>query len=154
MRIHLSISRSTWARNSSVLVPIVQRQEELKVLFTRRTAHLKSHSGQISFPGGRAEPHDASPEATALREAQDQLRKMVGLDPESLAASAREVVDATGLLVLPGVVDVHTHVRVASHAFPDRFFADSVAAALGAPWLVILHGLGVLWERRRRRRPD
>ena len=47
------------------------------------------------------------------------------------AATAREVVDATGLLVLPGVVDVHTHTRVASDAEPDRFFADSVAAAFG-----------------------
>ncbi len=48
-----------------------------------------------------------------------------------LAGSAREVVDATGLLVLPGMVDVHTHTRVASDAEPDRFFRDSVAAAFG-----------------------
>jgi dihydropyrimidinase len=47
------------------------------------------------------------------------------------AQDAREVVDATGLLVLPGVVDVHTHTRVASDAEPDRFFTDSVAAAFG-----------------------
>jgi dihydropyrimidinase len=47
------------------------------------------------------------------------------------AATVREVVDATGLLVLPGCVDVHTHTRVASDAEPDRFFQDSVAAAFG-----------------------
>jgi dihydropyrimidinase len=52
-------------------------------------------------------------------------------DLSGLAAGAREVVDATGLLVLPGVVDVHTHTRVASAAEPDRFFQDSVAAAFG-----------------------
>jgi dihydropyrimidinase len=40
-------------------------------------------------------------------------------------------VDATGLLVLPGCVDVHTHTRLPSDAEPDRFFADSVAAAFG-----------------------
>jgi dihydropyrimidinase len=42
-----------------------------------------------------------------------------------------DVVDAMGLLVLPGAVDVHTHTRVATDAEPDRFFQDSVAAAFG-----------------------
>jgi dihydropyrimidinase len=52
-------------------------------------------------------------------------------DLDGLAASAREVVDATGLLVLPGIVDVHTHTRVATDERPDRFFDDTVAAAFG-----------------------
>lgn len=42
-----------------------------------------------------------------------------------------EVIDARGLLVLPGAVDVHTHTRVATDAEPDRFFQDSAAAAFG-----------------------
>jgi dihydropyrimidinase len=49
----------------------------------------------------------------------------------SLGGDAGEVVDASGLLVLPGCVDVHTHTRVATDAEPDRFFQDSVAAASG-----------------------
>jgi len=58
---------------------------------------------------------------------------IVAIEPDlgGLVAGAREVVDATGLLVLPGVVDVHTHTRVASDLEPDRFFRDSVAAAFG-----------------------
>ena len=58
---------------ASVLVPLVQRPEGLKVLLTRRTEHLRDHAGQISFPGGRAEPHDADAAATALREAEEEV---------------------------------------------------------------------------------
>ncbi|MEO6208153.1 MAG: dihydropyrimidinase [Candidatus Limnocylindrales bacterium] len=47
------------------------------------------------------------------------------------AAGADRVVEAAGMLLLPGVVDVHTHTRVASDAEPDRFFQDSMAAAYG-----------------------
>jgi dihydropyrimidinase len=59
--------------------------------------------------------------------------RIVRVEPDlgGLAATASEVVDAGGLLVLPGVVDVHTHTRVATAAEPDRFFRDSVAAAFG-----------------------
>jgi dihydropyrimidinase len=57
--------------------------------------------------------------------------EVVGPDLGGLAATAREVIDATGLLVLPGCIDVHTHTRVASDTEPDRFWRDSLAAAFG-----------------------
>ena len=60
-------------RAASVLVPIVARETEPTVLFTRRTEHLKSHSGQISFPGGRAEANDRTAEGTALRETWEEI---------------------------------------------------------------------------------
>jgi hypothetical protein len=57
-------------RPAAVLVPVIER-EEPSVLFTQRTSHLRDHSGQISFPGGKIDADDASPAATALREAED-----------------------------------------------------------------------------------
>jgi len=59
--------------------------------------------------------------------------RIAAVEPDlgGLAPTATEVVEAAGLLVLPGCVDVHTHTRVASDAEPDRFFRDSVAAAFG-----------------------
>jgi 8-oxo-dGTP pyrophosphatase MutT (NUDIX family) len=61
------------AAPASVLVPLVQRSDGLHVLLTRRTAHLRDHAGQISFPGGRAEAHDADAAETALREAEEEV---------------------------------------------------------------------------------
>lgn len=64
------------ATAASVLVPLVMRDNGLHVLLTQRTAHLRDHAGQISFPGGRAELDDVDAVATALRETEEE----VGLD--------------------------------------------------------------------------
>lgn len=58
--------------DAAVLIGIVQR-EQPTVLLTERTAHLSTHSGQVAFPGGRADPEDASPADTALREAYEEV---------------------------------------------------------------------------------
>jgi 8-oxo-dGTP pyrophosphatase MutT (NUDIX family) len=86
---------------ASVLVPIVAHPAGLTVLFTQRTVHLKAHSGQVSFPGGRAEPGDASAEFTALREAQEEI----GLKPEQVEILARlpDYITRTGYRVTPVV---------------------------------------------------
>ena len=86
---------------AAVLVPIVLREPELTVIFTKRTAHLKAHSGQVSFPGGRAEPHDPTPEFTALREAREEI----GLPMERVEVLARmpDYLTRTGFRVTPVV---------------------------------------------------
>lgn len=58
--------------HAAVLIPIVLR-ERPTVLLTERTAHLSTHSGQVAFPGGKADPGDANPAATALREAWEEV---------------------------------------------------------------------------------
>jgi 8-oxo-dGTP pyrophosphatase MutT (NUDIX family) len=89
------------ARAASVLVPIVTHASGLTVVLTQRTAHLKAHSGQVAFPGGRAEPGDASPEVTAQREAREEI----GLAPERVEVLARlpDYFTRTGYRVTPVV---------------------------------------------------
>jgi 8-oxo-dGTP pyrophosphatase MutT (NUDIX family) len=65
------------ASPAAVLVPIVRRPA-LTVLLTQRSPDLRSHAGQISFPGGRVEPEDTGPLECALREAWEEI----GLSPE------------------------------------------------------------------------
>ncbi len=59
--------------SAAVLVPIVLHPDEMTILLTRRTDHLKDHPGQIGFPGGRVEPGDDGLMQTALREAHEEI---------------------------------------------------------------------------------
>lgn len=58
---------------AAVLVPLVMHDSGTTLLLTRRTAHLRDHAGQISFPGGRVEPEDEGVIATALRETEEEI---------------------------------------------------------------------------------
>ena len=73
--------------------------------------------------------------ATGTRQADVTVKggRISAIEPPRLDTDAPvdEVIEAAGMLVLPGAVDVHTHTRVATDAEPDRFFQDSVAAAFG-----------------------
>jgi 8-oxo-dGTP pyrophosphatase MutT (NUDIX family) len=94
--------RPEWeVRPAAVLVPLYLDQDEWHVLFTQRTPHLRSHSGQVSFPGGRAEPGDANAEFTALRETEEEI----GLSPSAVEVLARlpDYRTRTGYRVTPVV---------------------------------------------------
>lgn len=65
---------------SAVLVPLLEINERLHVVLTRRRADMRRHAGEISFPGGRSDPEDVSPTATALRESDEEL----GLPPQNV----------------------------------------------------------------------
>jgi hypothetical protein len=54
---------------AAVLVPVVDYDNEPKILLTRRADHLAQHSGQVAFPGGKVEAEDGGPVSAALREA-------------------------------------------------------------------------------------
>jgi 8-oxo-dGTP pyrophosphatase MutT (NUDIX family) len=61
------------AKPAAVLLLVVDHPGNPTVVFTQRTAHLADHAGQISFPGGRSDEGDGSPERTALREAEEEI---------------------------------------------------------------------------------
>lgn len=86
--------------HASVLVPLVLR-DELTVLLTQRTEHLSNHPGQVSFPGGRAEPDDADAAATALREAEEEIG-LASADVEVLGAMPTYTT-GSGFIITPVV---------------------------------------------------
>jgi 8-oxo-dGTP pyrophosphatase MutT (NUDIX family) len=75
---HTPASLEGMSRQAAVVAPVVARNGEDHLLFTKRADHLGEHAGQMSFPGGGREPSDESLEATALREANEEI----GLRPE------------------------------------------------------------------------
>jgi 8-oxo-dGTP pyrophosphatase MutT (NUDIX family) len=121
--------RAAARRAAAVLVPIVARPGALTVLLTRRTDHLRDHSGQVSFPGGRVEPQDAGAEATALRE----TREEVGLEPQRVEVLGRlsDYHTRTGYRITPVV-------GLVQPPFELRLDAHEVAAAFEVPLAFLL----------------
>jgi 8-oxo-dGTP pyrophosphatase MutT (NUDIX family) len=86
---------------AAVLVPLIDRPDELTVLFTQRTSHLAHHAGQVSFPGGHIEPQDGGPTETALRETEEEI----GLDRRrvNVIGHLDTYLTRTGFVVMPVV---------------------------------------------------
>lgn len=149
--------------NASVLIAIVDRTEPT-VLLTQRTDHLHDHPGQVSFPGGRAEPEDADAAATALREAREE----VGLEDTQIdvlgalptyTTTTSFIVTPIVALVRPGytlqpdpfeVADVfevplHFLMNPANHRRQSALLHGQVREFLSMPW----EGQGSAGEHRR-----
>ncbi len=92
---------------AAVLFPIVLHDDGQTVLLTQRTAHLKDHAGQISFPGGRVEAQDQSPVHTALRETEEEIGlarehvEIVGFLPEYRTGTGFRVTPVVALVTPP-----------------------------------------------------
>jgi 8-oxo-dGTP pyrophosphatase MutT (NUDIX family) len=84
---------------AGVLMPIIEHADSLSVLLTQRSADLKNHAGQVSFPGGSMESADADITRTALRETHEE----VGIRPEQvdIAGYLPPMLTVTGFAVTP-----------------------------------------------------
>jgi 8-oxo-dGTP pyrophosphatase MutT (NUDIX family) len=105
---------------AAVLAAIVNRSPNPTIILTQRTAHLKKHAGQISFPGGGVEPQDEHHVATALRETEEEI----GLAPEHVTLLGRlplyETSTAYGVTPIVGWVEPPFDLKI------DAFEVDEV----------------------------
>ena len=106
---------------AAVLIPLFLKNGALHVLFTRRTESVEHHKGQISFPGGAADPGDAAAIATALRETEEEI---------GLARASVEVLGVlddyatpSGYSITPvaGFVQTIPHFTPSSHEVAEVF---------------------------------
>ncbi|PWH13143.1 MAG: CoA pyrophosphatase [Anaerolineae bacterium] len=102
------------ARPAAVLLPLTAIEKEWHLLFTRRADTVEHHKGQVSFPGGATDPQDASPEETALREAEEEIGlrrddvRIVGRLGEMLTVTNFLVTPIVGVFSWPYTFKIHT----------------------------------------------
>jgi len=125
-------------RPSAVLAPLYDHDGEAWVVLTRRSARLRSHSGEVSFPGGGQDATDADLVATALREAREETAmdssavELIGeLDHLSTITSKSFIVPYVGVLPgrpeltpNPGEVDAILHVALSELLQPEIFHEE------------------------------
>jgi 8-oxo-dGTP pyrophosphatase MutT (NUDIX family) len=117
------------ARASAVLMLFIPDDDPLapaRIVFTRRSTQVRTHKGQIGFPGGRREASDANPVVTALRECQEEIGlaadqvKLIGCLPPLPGLDRRSIVPVIGMS------------RVQLSAFAAS--PDEVAELFALPW--------------------
>lgn len=113
--------RERAVKPAAVLFGIVDRPEGATVLLTQRTEALRSHSGQIAFPGGRIDDGDETPEHAALREAEEEIGitaasvEIVGRLPDYLTGSGYRIVPVLA------VIDPEHRLTLNPHEVADAF---------------------------------
>ncbi len=118
---HLNPDYHDWVvsnavKDAAVLMPLVARDDEISVVLTKRAEQLSAHSGQVAFPGGKIDDTDASPEAAALREADEEI----GLSPGNVEVLGRlpDYYSGSGFRIAPIIAIMDAGASVAAN--PDE----------------------------------
>jgi 8-oxo-dGTP pyrophosphatase MutT (NUDIX family) len=127
---HPRLHQGKALRNAAVLIPVVDHDGEATVLLTKRAEKLRSHSGQVAFPGGTIDTTDASPEAAALRETFEEIGlgrdriEIIGRMPDYVAGSGYRIAPVLGI-VRPGFqLTLNADEVDAAFEVPLRFLMD------------------------------
>lgn len=118
------IIRQGAQREAAVLIGVLEGEAGPSVLLTERTAKLRSHSGQIAFPGGRVDNTDRTFAETALREAEEE----VGIGSEHL-----EVVGEMPVYFTGSGYRIHPVLAVISEGYSLQANDDEVASIFDVP---------------------
>lgn len=125
-----SSTQSVELISAAVLVPLVVRDAQINILFTKRTEHLHHHPGQISFPGGQVEPGDFSLIDTALRETEEEIGldrrcvELIGPLPDYLTGTGFCVTPVVGLVRTPFTLALDTFEVAEAFEVPLSHFLD------------------------------
>jgi len=117
-------------RKAAVLIGLVAHPTGLTVLLTRRTDHLQHHPGQISFPGGHIEDHDANATAAALRETEEEIGlpttriNIIGHLPPYITRTGFDITPVVALIAPPFDVIPDPREVAAVFEVPMAFLMD------------------------------
>lgn len=129
------------AKPAAVLIAAVERAGEAALILTERTPHLRAHSGQVAFPGGKIDPEDDGPAGAALREAEEEigLRRaaldVIGyLDPY-ITTSGYRIAPVVALARAPFAYAINEHEVARVFEAPLAFLMDPANhARRSRPW--------------------
>jgi len=110
--------------HAGILVPVTDKEGDPHLIFTLRSGNLKTHRGQVAFPGGKKDPEDENLRVTALRETHEEIG--LPADHIQIAGQLSQVVSLHGIIVTP-------FVGLVPHDYPLTANPDEIESIFTVP---------------------